>query len=292
MLGKNFGKKLCILTIDLEEWFHILDVEPLTEHERWDHFETRIYKNTYRLLDFLKNRNLKATFFVLGWVAQKYPDLVSSIFQQGHEIGTHSLNHILIYKSSPESFRRDIRQSIDVIQDITNRKVRAFRAPGFSIKKETFWAFDILSQEGIEVDSSIFPASRGHGGIRDFTIDFPFRIKVRDTIIKEFPINIFSIGRLKIPFTGGGYFRIIPPFLSFYFADRCDYIMIYFHPRDFDPDQPIIPEIPLNRKFKSYYGIKGAFKKFEKFIDRYDFINIAMAEELITWDDVPLINLS
>lgn len=291
MLERNSGKKFYILTFDLEEWFHILDIDYLESNKIWGKFEGRICENTYRILDVFKENKIKVTFFVLGWIAKKYPDLILSISNLGHEIGTHSLNHILIYKSSPKIFRDDLKESIDIIQDITNKKVITFRAPGFSIKKETLWAYDILVNEGIEIDSSIFPASRGHGGIKDFVFDHPFRIKIGEKIIKEFPVNVFKVGRFKMPFSGGGYFRLIPFPAILYFCKKSDYVMTYFHPRDFDPNQPVIKEIPFFRRFKSYHGLKKSIEKFKKILNRFDFIDISTANKQINWDGVPLVEI-
>jgi len=291
MLGRNFGKKLFIITFDLEEWFHILDIDSLESIKKWEKFEERIYENTYRILDVLRENNIKATFFVLGWVANRYPDLIRSISNQGHEIGTHSLNHILIYKVSRELFREDVRKSIDIIQNIINKKVIVFRAPGFSIKEQTLWAFKVLVEEGIEIDSSIFPASRGHGGMKDFVHNHPFRIKVGREILKEFPINIFKVGKFKLPFSGGGYFRIYPYRTLIYFYNKVDYLITYLHPRDFDPNQPVLNELPFVRRLKSYYGLKNSIKKFDRIMKKYNFVNISAAEKIINWDEVPLLSI-
>ena len=291
MLAKSFGERLFILTFDLEEWFHILDIDSLETTKRWENFEVRIHENTNRILEVIREKKLKTTFFVLGWIAEKYPDLIRSISDEGHEIGTHSLNHLLIYESSPREFREDIKRSIDILQNIALKKVRCFRAPGFSIKKESLWAFEILAEEGIEIDSSIFPASRGHGGIKDFNIDHPFKIKTAHHTIKEFPINVYRNGRMKLPFSGGGYFRIVPFRAIVYFSDRSDYMMTYFHPRDFDPDQPVLGDLSLLRKLKSYLGLKKSFERFKKIIERYDFIDIDSAEKLIDWNEVPIIDM-
>lgn len=290
-MEKKFGKKLFILTFDIEEWFHIIDADTSESRKSWDNYEVRIYGNTHRILEVLNRKNIKATIFVLGWIARKYPDLIREISDQGHEIGTHSLNHILIYKVTPNMFREDLRKSIDIIQNIINKKVRAFRAPGFSINKETFWAFDILAEEGIEIDSSIFPIYRAYGGIRDFDLDHPFQIKIGEKTIKEFPINLFRLGKLKIPFSGGGYFRNLPFPAYIYFSDKSDYLITYFHPRDFDPDQPVLNRMRILRKFKIYRGLKKSLKRFNKLIERYDFINISTAERIIDWDEVPLITM-
>jgi polysaccharide deacetylase family protein (PEP-CTERM system associated) len=284
-------KKLFILTFDVEEWFHILDIDELESHERWEHFEVRIFENTYRILELLDRHGLKATFFILGWAAKKYPELIRAIAEQGHQLGTHSLHHRLIYKTSPEVFQQDLRESIAILEDITGEKVKAYRAPGFSMTRETFWAFDILVEEGIEIDSSIFPATRGHGGIKDFIYDSPFRIDVGGHFIKEFPLNIAKMAKLRIPFSGGGYFRILPfPVIGF-FSRISDYLITYFHPRDFDPDQPVLEVLPLVRRWKSYTGLKGSFNRLDKYIKKFDFVDIASADRLIDWDKKPLMTL-
>ena len=288
---KNSNQKISILTFDLEEWFHILDIASLEDKARWDRFEVRIHENTERILNILQENGLKTTFFVLGWAAQKYPDLVRTISAQGHEIGTHSLDHILIYKSTPEAFRKDLRISIATLQDIVQKKVRAYRAPGFSVTEETPWAFQIMAEEGIEIDSSVFPASRGHGGMKNFAFDRPFRINVDGKIIKEFPISVYKWGRFKIPFSGGGYFRILPFRTILSFCDRSEYILTYFHPRDFDPGQPKLDDLPLLRKLKSYGGLKRSVKRFHRFLERYTFIDLATAERTIDWEKMPLIKL-
>lgn len=290
--GENSNRKLFVLSFDLEEWFHILDIESLEDKSRWDDFEVRIHKNTERILELLQENGIKTTFFVLGWTAEKYPDLVRSIAEQGHEIGSHSRNHILVYKSSPREFREDLRVSIGVLQDLTQKKVRAYRAPGFSITKNTPWAFEILAEEGIEVDSSVFPASRGHGGMKDFPISSPFRIQVNGLRIKEFPINVFKLGRFKIPFSGGGYFRILPFPAILFLSNRSEYVLTYFHPRDFDPGQPLLKDLPLIRKLKSYGGLERSIKKFRYFLKRYPFVDLSTAESMLDWGKTPLIDLS
>jgi len=280
-----------ILTFDIEEWFHLLDIDSLENVTNWSKYEVRIYENTYRILDLLKKRNLKATFFILGWVAEKYPDLIKLISDQGHEIGTHSYSHLLIYKSSPDMFRKDLRKSIEIIEAVTGRKVRAFRAPGYSIKKDTMWALKILIEEGIEYDSSIFPAMRGHGGIKDFEILTPFVIKYNNRILKEFPISVFNFLGNKIPFSGGGYFRLWPYVFIRYFFSNSKYVITYFHPRDFDPKQPLLQNMPFIRKFRAYYGLKNAYKKLQRLLEDCEFIDLSSADKSINWSSVPVFDL-
>jgi peptidoglycan-N-acetylglucosamine deacetylase len=289
MLARDSGK-IFVLTFDLEEWYHILDLDCVTDHRKWDALEVRIFDNAYKILNLLDDHKIKATFFVLGWIAKKHPDLIKYISDRGHEIGSHSQNHLLIYNADRELFRRDIIESLDLIQSIINRKVTAFRAPGFSIKDDTLWAFKIMGEAGISLDSSIFPARRGHGGMKNFHLDQPFLLKAGQTIIKEFPINMYKLGRFRIPFSGGGYFRVMPFNLFKYFADKSQYMMTYFHPRDFDPGQPTIEELPLVRKFKCYYGLSAAFGKLERLLDTYRFMTLSSAADNINWNEVPLID--
>jgi len=287
MQEKNSGKEIYILSFDLEEWFHILDVESLDSVRSWDRYESRIRENTFRILEILKENKWKASFFILGWVARRYPELVRIISDQGYEIGTHSMNHLLIYKISRDRFREDLRKSIHVLEDISGKKVRNFRAPGFSIKKESLWAFEILAEEGIEIDSSIFPASRGHGGIKDFEFDHPFRIRTAGGSIKEFPMNVHRIWKFKIPFSGGGYFRVLPYYILKKLTQKSDYMMTYFHPRDFDAGQPVLKQLPLLRIFKSYWGLKKSQKKLLKWLKCHSFMDISTADQTVSWDNTP-----
>ena len=289
MQARDSGNNIFIITIDLEDWFHILDIESLNDYNTWDQKENRIYDNTFRILKFFQENNVKATFFALGWIAKKYPDLLLEVSKFGHEIGSHSMDHLLIYNSNRDLFEKDLINSIDTIQSVINKKVRSFRAPGFSIKKENLWALEIISKAGIEVDSSIFPAARGHGGIKDFPLDHPFLLRIGEKEIREFPINVFRFGNIRIPFSGGGYFRLFPYFIIKSLAEKSPYVMSYFHPRDFDLKQPIIEEMPLLRKFKTYYGLKSSFKKFMKYIKDFNFVDLSTAEKKINWNNVPIV---
>lgn len=291
MQGKNSGKDIFILSFDVEEWFHLLDIDFLENEKNWHGYEKRLYRSCFKILEFLRCNNLSATCFVLGWIAERYPDLIREIVNYGHEIGSHSYNHILIYNSSKKLFRDDLRKSIDIIQNITNKKVRSFRAPGFSIKDETLWAFKVLAEEGINIDSSVFPALRGHGGIKVINIDRPFLIKVGGKFIKEFPINMFKLNIFRLPFTGGGYFRFFPYPVLKYFINKSNYAMAYFHPRDFDPHQPILKELPLFRRFKSYYGLKNSFSKFKAMLRDFEFIDIIAADKLVDWEKAPIFEI-
>ncbi|MEI7982980.1 MAG: DUF3473 domain-containing protein, partial [Bacteroidota bacterium] len=182
--------------------------------------------------------------------------------------------------------------AIKCLENITGKKIVSYRAPGFSITKKTNWAFEILAELGIERDSSIFPAYRSHGGYLSFGTSSPTKIRVNGLVIKEFPMNTLPLLRLPIAYSGGGFFRIFPSFALDYFIKHDNYVMTYYHPRDFDPDQPLIPGLNILRIFKSYVGLKSAFSKLANWIENYQFINIEEADKLIDWESVNTIYIS
>lgn len=284
--------RILILTFDLEDWFHILDNRPTNSLSEWQKFPSRIHRNTERVLTLLEQQDQKATFFCLGWIAQKYPEVIKSIDSAGHEIGCHSNHHQLVYKQTPDEFRQDTDIAIKCLENITGKKIVSYRAPGFSITKKTNWAFEILAELGIERDSSIFPAYRSHGGYLSFGTSSPTKIRVNGLVIKEFPMNTLPLLRLPIAYSGGGFFRIFPSFALDYFIKHDNYVMTYYHPRDFDPDQPLIPGLNILRIFKSYVGLKSAFSKLANWIENYQFINIEEADKLIDWESVNTIYIS
>ena len=280
-----------ILTFDVEEWFHILDNQSTKTETEWLKYEVRIHQNMERIFQFLTKHNLSATFFVVGWIAKKYPEVVKKIDKLGFEIGSHTYMHQLMYEQSPREVEEDLKQSIYVLEDLTGKKVRSFRAPGFSITKKNKWAFEVLASQGITHDCSVFPAGRAHGGLPSYKEAVPSRLICNGVELKEFPINTTCVFGNSWIFSGGGYFRLSPyPFVKKW-SKKSDYIMTYFHPRDFDPDQPIIKELSLTRKFKSYVGLKSCMTKLNKWVGEFDFIDLKTADMLIDWDQVPIIKI-
>ena len=280
-----------VLTFDIEEWFHLLDTDMTRTESRWGGYESRIHANMERLLGLLKRHNQPATFFCLGWIARRYPDIVRTIDKEGYETGSHSSLHQIVNELGPEGFRRDVTDSLRVLEDTVGKKITLFRAPGFSIGKKTPWAFEILAECGIEIDSSVFPAHHGHGGFKEYGQGGPSIISVNGTRIREFPINLFSLLGKNIVFSGGGYFRLLPYPLLRQLFKRSLYTMTYFHPRDFDAAQPVIPGLPLRRRFKSYYGLKTAFSKLERLLDEFTFMDVRTAAKMVDWGNVPVVRL-
>lgn len=244
-----------------------------------------------RIFDLLIRKEQKATFFCLGWVAREFPHLIKKIDSLGFEIATHSDRHQLAYKQNRAEFSNDLENSIKSIEDVIGKKIITYRAPGFSIKENNKWVFEELVKNGIEIDCSVFPAKRSHGGFESYGHAQPTKIIIDGFEIKEFPINIYRVGTFKIIFSGGGYFRLIPYPLIRRMMNRSPYVMTYFHPRDFDPNQPVIQELTFFRKFKSYVGLSTAFEKLELLISEYKFIDLATADSQMDWGLVKKVKL-
>lgn len=280
-----------ILTFDIEEWFHLLDFDATRTETEWKNYEVRIYENIERIFRILEETNTKATFFIIGWIAKTYPDLVRRIAER-YQIGSHTMNHQLVWQQNRNEFREDVTSSIKLLEDITGQKVECFRAPGFSIRKQEAWAFEVLYETGIRYDSSVFPAHHAHGGIPDFGKAIPSIINYQNVEIREFPINFKSIARQHIVFSGGGYFRLLPYSLVKRFSKQSsDYLLSYIHPRDLDAGQPMLKGLPLTRKFKSYVGLQGAEEKFQKWLSEFNFTDIQTASSIINWHIAPKVTL-
>ncbi len=280
-----------ILTFDIEEWFHLLDNDSTRTENEWKNYEVRIYENVDRVLNILEESGARATFFVIGWIAKQYPDIVRKITEK-YEIGSHTLNHQLVWQQTPEQFREDVSSSVKLLEDITGKKVRLFRAPGFSIRQSEGWAFDVLSECGIEIDASVFPAHHAHGGIPSYGESRPAIIEHNGVKIKEFPISFKTILNKHIIFSGGGYFRLFPYFLiKKWTKEQTDYLLSYIHPRDLDFGQPVIKELPLARKFKSYIGLKNAEIKLRKWLKDFDFTDIASFDKQYDWGKAKVVKI-
>ena len=280
-----------ILTFDVEEWFHLLDFDATRGEEQWGNYEVRIYENVERILNLLEETNTKATFFIIGWVAKTYPDLVRKIAEK-YEIGSHTMTHQLVWQQSPQEFRNDVEASVKLLEDITGQKVTSFRAPGFSIRESEKYAFEILHELGITTDCSVFPAQHAHGGMPSYTEPVPSIIKYNGVQIEEFPVTYKDIAGKHLIYSGGGYFRLFPyPLIKKWSKESDKYLMSYIHPRDLDGGQPVLEGLPLARRFKSYVGVKGAEKKLRNYLTDFDFMDIQSARKIIDWDKVPVVEL-
>jgi len=267
-----------ILTIDVEDWFHILEIPSNILLQDWIYLESRVVFNTLLILDLLDNYNTKGTFFVLGWVAKHFPDLVREIEKRGHEIGTHGYSHELIYNLTPDRFRRDVSLSLEYLSRITSRQIFGYRAPGFSLSSRTLWALDILVELGFVYDASIFPMKRNHGGFPEFIADNNWIITPQGNNILEIPVApIINCFGKKLYLFGGGYFRITPyPIIRQamrYLNKQEKQVLVYIHPREFDAKHPRL-KMNLNRSFMTYVNLDKTQAKFELLMSEFKFNSI------------------
>lgn len=278
-----------ILTFDIEDWYNC---DFVTSNDDWDKYEVRIYEGVERILQELEKRELRATFFCLGWIAEKHPNVIRSIHAQGHHIGCHSYKHELTYNLDPISYRHNTEKSKKLIEDLIGESINVYRAPGFSITENNMWALEILMELDFQYDCSLFPASHDYGGFDSFGKAEPVIIKFSNGMqIKEFPINNRRVLTKNFVFSGGGFFRFYPYWLIKYWSRRAPYLMTYFHSRDFDPGQPVIRSLPFMRKFKSYVGLSTSFVKFQKLLNDFDFVSVDNADKLVDWGSAKVLKV-
>lgn len=276
-----------ILTFDIEDWYNHDDY---SRDFDWEKHEVRIYEGTDKILSALEERGLKGTFFCVGWIAEHHPQVIKDIAAAGHHLGCHSYQHELATRFTRQEFREDTYKAKCMIEDVAGVEVDAFRVPSFSITKDNLWTFDVLVELGFKYDSSVFPSHHEFGGLPDFPAK-PHVIKTAHGELKEYPICLGNMLGREIVFSGGGYFRVMPYWLLKRLTTKSDYIMAYFHPCDFDPDQPKMPQLPRMRQFKNRVALKGAYEKFKRYINEYDFLDIETASKRIVWTAIKNIDI-
>ncbi len=251
------------MTIDVEDYFQVSAFASSIKPADWDNYECRVEQNTRRVLEIAAESNTCGTFFVLGWVAKRYPKLVEEIQAAGHEIGCHSQWHQLVYELGPDRFRADLQESRDVLQGITGHKITMYRSPSFSITNKSLWALDILSEEGFTIDSSIYPVHHDRYGIPDAPL-MPYLIETTAGPIAEFPGMVCQVGRTNVPVGGGGYLRLLPWTITNRLLQNVQRqnrpLNVYIHPWEFDPDQPRI-KASLKSRFRHYQNLKTTTRK-------------------------------
>lgn len=266
-----------ILSFDLEEW---LIYERFRKGSR-EYYEPIIEKYLFDILDLLDEYHVKATFFCLGIIARKNIRIIKLINERGHEIGCHSDKHISITDMSVTEFNDDLKFAINSLEQAIGKKILMYRAPYFSITKDTKWAIEILIQNGILFDSSFFPNKNKSVGCLDHIINEPALLLTKSGIIKEFPVNYTTCFNKVVVFSGGGYFRILPYSIIKTLMSKSNYNLAYFHIRDFDKKQI---RNYSQRYFHNYLGIDGSFRKFKTFLNDFKFISLGHADGIIDWD--------
>jgi len=263
-----------IFTVDVEDWFHILEVTGTPDLAGWDSLPPRLERNFRVLLDLLAEADVKATCFALGWVAKRFPGLLREAVDRGHDVASHGFGHQIVRSLSQAQFREDIRTAKAAIEDATGRPVRGYRAPGFSITRDTPWAFDEIIQAGYIFDSSVFSAPHGHGGMPGAP-RHPYVIRSATGTLIEFPISIADTPFGPQCFFGGGYLRLIPLWLIQAMAKRVRNdgrgVIWYIHPREIDPDHPRL-KMSLKRRFRSYVNLRGTAGKLKAILRTGNFV--------------------
>jgi len=258
-------------TVDVEDYFHVSAFSGVIRPEDWDHYECRVESSTRQILEIAARHSTRGTFFVLGWVAERYPGLVREIANAGHEIGCHSHWHQLVYELGPDRFRSDLVKARDTLQCITGQPVRLYRAPSFSITKQSLWALEILVEEGFEVDSSIYPIRHDRYGIPDAP-RVPHEIHTPAGRILEFPGMTCRIGPVPIPAGGGGYLRLFPWMLTHHLLTQIrrsgQPLNVYLHPWEVDVDQPRI-SAPLKSRLRHYQNLRTTTPKLAQLLSAF-----------------------
>lgn len=261
-------------TVDVEDYYHVSSFAERISPRQWDQYESRVVANTHRILDILDQYQVRATFFVLGWVADRYPELVRDIQCSGHEIGCHSFWHRLIYGMTPEEFGEDLDQGQKVLEEITGEAVTAYRAPSFSITARSLWALEMLVEAGFQYDSSIFPIYHDRYGIPEAQ-RFPSVLQLNGGDLWEFPPSVHRICGVNVPVSGGGYFRLLPLGLSMRWLRQINRreqypFMFYIHPWEIDPDQPRLPASRRSR-FRHYTNLATTEHKLRRLLENFRF---------------------
>jgi len=257
------SKQVNALTIDVEDYYQVSAFEHVLSRSSWPSLESRVERNTDRLLAlFSEHNNTKATFFVLGSVAERFPNIVKSIVAEGHELASHGTAHLRASDQTAEEFRQDVGDAKRLLEDLGGVAVNGYRAPSFSFTKQNEWVYDVLKEEGYVYSSSVYPVKHDHYGIPDAP---RFRYTAGADII-EYPLSTLKLGSRNLPISGGGYFRLYPYAFTRMAIERFNRVekqpyIFYLHPWEIDPDQPRIPNISAKTRFRHYLNLNRVEKR-------------------------------
>lgn len=276
MLAENYISNA--MTIDVEDYFHVSAFTNNVDREKWGNYESRVERNTRRILEIFEQKDLKATFFVLGWVAEKYPQVIREVYEYGHEVACHGYSHQLVYNQTEKVFREETFKAKQILEDIIQAPVYGYRAASYSITADSLWALDVLADAGFEYDSSIFPIHHDRYGIPGAQVWPHILTTPNGSTIKEFPLSTAQYMGYKIPVAGGGYFRLFPyKFIKMGLTkinkhNRKPFVF-YLHPWEMDPEQPRISASPLSR-FRHYNNLEKCEHRLRKLISDFKFTTI------------------
>jgi polysaccharide deacetylase family protein (PEP-CTERM system associated) len=260
-----------IVSIDVEDWFQVENFSQAIQQENWDSYPLRIERNVQRILEICDRTGVRATFFILGWVAERLPHLVRQLAGAGHEVASHGWSHAPVWRLTPDEFRGEVSRSRKLLEDLSGGQVFGYRAPTFSITSSTLWALDILAEEGYLYDSSIFPVWHDHYGIPDA----PLEIHQGKSGLWEVPLSVLDFGGARLPVAGGGYFRLYPRWVTEWAIGRINRAgrpaVIYLHPWEFDPGQPEPPGVSRVKLLRHRIGLQTTGPRLARLFDRFRF---------------------
>ena len=260
-----------ILSVDVEDWFHILDLAGAPPLDSWGDLPSRVEANLRRLLDLFDRHQARVTCFFLGWVAERFPHLVKEAGARGHEIASHGYAHRLVYQMSRRQFFEDAVRARRLLEDLAGEPVVGYRSAGFSVTAETAWFFEAVLEAGYRYDASVFPAERGHGGMRGAR-RAPYRLEGPAEGLMEFPASVVDVLGRPLCFFGGGYLRLFPYWLIRRAARRVlaegRPVIFYLHPREIDPAHPRLP-MPLARRFKCHVNLHTTEAKLGRILEQF-----------------------
>jgi polysaccharide deacetylase family protein (PEP-CTERM system associated) len=265
------------MTVDVEDYFHVSVFDGVIPRHTWDRLDSRVCANTTRLLNIFESTGVRATFFVLGWVAERFPSLVSEIAAAGHEIASHGYGHRLVYDLTRDAFRDDVRRSKDLLESATGVPVYGYRAPSYSVTPRSLWALDVLIDEGFRYDASIFPIHHDRYGIPT-SPRHPYLLQ-RQYSLLEAPGSTVQWGPFNLPVAGGGYFRILPYAWTRWGINRLNQAerapaIFYLHPWEIDPGQPRLPAPWLGR-FRHYFNLSKTESRLRALLNDFQFSTMA-----------------
>jgi polysaccharide deacetylase family protein (PEP-CTERM system associated) len=258
MAGRSAAAPAGAMTVDVEDYFQVAAFADKVRREDWDSYPCRVERNVERILGMFADAGTSATFFSLGWIAERYPAVIRQITDAGHELASHGYEHVKVHSQSPDAFRRDVRRTKAILEDIGGQRVRGYRAASFSIDQRSLWAFDVLAEEGYDYSSSVYPIRHDHYGMPEAS-RFAFRPNARHGLI-ELPISTVSLFNSNLPSGGGGYFRLLPYGVSRWALRRIGERdrrppVFFFHPWEIDPGQPRFAGVSLRSRFRHYVNL-------------------------------------
>lgn len=265
------SSSLNAMTVDVEDFFHVSAFDSIIKPDDWQQYEPRVERSTYRLMELFAKHNVKCTFFVLGWVGEKFPQLIKDMHAQGHEVASHGYAHKRASEQTPDVFKQDVKRSKDHLEDLLGTEIMGYRAPSFSIGYTNEWAFEVLVELGFKYSSSTYPVKHDLYGVPDW----PRFTYQRPEGIIEIPIPTLKLMGKQVPIGGGGYFRLYPyplarALVRKYLKKERQPYSFYFHPWEIDPEQPRLEQAPLKSRFRHYLNLSKMESRLECLLQDFD----------------------